>query len=384
MTDSVPTKGVDLLRFAGDRGAPTPLEKVYGRDPVLARGEPPGELLRMRDERRFYVPRDPETGKSPEAAVERVGAEEQPGLWQVSLPVSPTQPTLALPGQSLVRESPEAIAAAIDPKVGTESYRPEWMPMFPTPRPAPGSRHQLMRRLNGRASRPLYVFPPDERAVFRDAAWPWGAVGRVFNSDGASGTGALVGPNLMVTCGHIVPWASSSWWIKFVPAYYDGSSLHGAGVESYVADVRGFNSSGDVTGYDFAICRLSTPLGTSLGYFGYNTYDESWNNQALWTMVGYPGAIASAERPSWQANLSIFDVDSDSNGGSELESRADATPGNSGGPLYGWWSGQPKIIGVVSGEETDWVFPLSSEMGTVCAGGSGFTNLIAWGRTNWP
>ena len=52
--------------------------------------------------------------------------------------------------------------------------------------------------------------------------------------------------------------------------------------------------------------------------------------------------------------------------------------------MFGWWSGDPRLIGVVSGEETDWIFPFSSEMGNVCAGGSGFTNLVAWGRTNWP
>ena len=164
----------------------------------------------------------------------------------------------------MVRESPEAIAAAIDPKVGSESYRPEWMPMFPTPRPSAGPRRQIMRRINGRATNPLYVFPPDDRATFRDAAWPWGLVGKVINSDGAAGTGALVGPNLMVTCGHVVPWASSSWWIKSCRLTTTAPPCTAPAWSCYVADVRGFNTSGDVTGYDWAICKLSTPLGTSL------------------------------------------------------------------------------------------------------------------------
>jgi hypothetical protein len=172
--------------------------------------------------------------------------------------------------------------------------------------------------------------------------------------------------------------------MRFVPDYYDGVSLHGAGVESYVSDVRGYDTSGDVTGYDWAVCRLYTPLGSSLGYFGYNSYSDSWNNSPYWTLLGYPTGVAFGRRPSWQGSVSIFDVDGDSNGGSELESRADATPGKSGGPLFGWWSGDPRVIGVVSGEETDWIFPFGSEMGNVIAGGSGFTNLMAWGRTNWP
>jgi len=36
-------------------------------------------------------------------------------------------------------------------------------------------------------------------------------------------------------------------------------------------------------------------------------------------------------------------------GGEELESEtADLTPGNSGGPMFGWWNGDPRLVGVVS------------------------------------
>lgn len=43
----------------------------------------------------------------------------------------------------------------------------------------------------------------------------------------------------------------------------------------------------------------------------------------------------------------------------------------------------PRVIGVVSGEEYDSAFP-SGEWGNVVAGGPGFTNLISWRMTNWP
>jgi V8-like Glu-specific endopeptidase len=386
MTDKKGAQGVDLLRFAGEQAKPTPLEDVYQQDPILPRGEPPEEYLRLRDQRTFYMARDPQARKRPEAVVERVEAAEVEDVWQVSLPAPRGQADLALPGRSAVRESPEAISAAVDPGVDFTSYRPDWMPLFRVPRPAVGVERPLMRRISGRPTKPLYIFQPDDRAVYQDTSWPWGLVGKIFNNEGFVGSGALIGPRLMVTAGHMVPWSSvsSSWWMRFVPDYYDGVSLHGAGVESYVSDVRGYNTSGDVTGYDWAICRLYTPLGSSLGYFGYNGYSDSWNNSAYWTLLGYPTGVAFGQRPSWQGSVSIFDVDGDSNGGSELETRADATPGNSGGPLFGWWSGDPRVIGVVSGEETDWIFPFGSEMGNVIAGGSGFTNLVAWGRTNWP
>jgi hypothetical protein len=171
--------------------------------------------------------------------------------------------------------------------------------------------------------------------------------------------------------------------MRFVPAYFDGSSLHGSGVESFVSDWRGFDPGDEVAGYDWALLRLYEPLGAWLGFFGANGYDDDWEDQPYWTVLGYPGAIAGGQRPSFQSGVSVFDDDSDSNGGQELETRADMGPGNSGGPMFGWWGGDPRVLGVVSGEEYDWAVG-GGEWGNVVAGGSGFTNLISWGRTNWP
>jgi V8-like Glu-specific endopeptidase len=241
-----------------------------------------------------------------------------------------------------------------------------------------------MRRIKGRPVAPLWVFGTDDRWSFRDASWPWGLAGKVFTSSGWTGSAALIGDRIIATAGHIVPWDDNPWWMRFVPAFYDGSSLHGAGVESYVSDVRGYDVNGDVTGYDWAVCRLYEPLGSWLGYFGYNGYNDDWEDDPYWSIIGYPGAFAGGQRPSFQGSITSFDTDGDSNGGLEIETRADLTPGNSGGPMFGWWSGDPRLIGVVSGQEEDYIFPFSSERGNVIAGGSGFTNLMAWGRTNWP
>jgi len=209
-------------------------------------------------------------------------------------------------------------------------------------------------------------------------------VGKVFNSSGFYGTGSLVGDRLLITAGHMVPWTDNPWWMLFVPASYDGSSLYGAGVQSYVSDVQGYNVNGNVTGYDWAICRLYEPLGASLGYFGYNGYSSSWNNTGYWSNIGYPGDIDNAQRPAFQSGFTIDDTDGDSNGGEELETEnADLNHGNSGGPIFGWWGNDPRIVGVVSGQETEWDW-FSQNNDNVFASGDGFTNLCAWGRTTWP
>ena len=80
---------------------------------------------------------------------------------------------------------------------------------------------------------------------------------------------------------------------------------------------------------------------------------------------------------------SINDDDEDSNDGQELESvTAGVTQGNSGGPIFAWWGGDPRIIGLASGEETEHVF-LAAHQDNIFSAGPGLYNLISWGRSNW-
>jgi V8-like Glu-specific endopeptidase len=281
------------------------------------------------------------------------------------------------------RDKPEALLKDVDENVPFTGFRPDWTDVLFAPRPAPHEERAAMKRINGRRVTPLWVFGNDDRWQFRDASWPWGLVGRVFNNRGQSGSGTLVGNRIVITAGHMVPWGDNPWWMLFVPAYYDGTSLHGAGVQSHISDARGYDSN--VSGYDWAVLRLYEPLGSSLGYFGYNGYSDSWNDQPWWSIIGYPGAVANAMRPSFQGGITVGDTDSDSNGGEELESgTADISPGDSGGPMFGWWGNDPRIVGVVSGEEEYSFLGWTFDQDNIMAAGSGFTSLCAWGRTNWP
>jgi V8-like Glu-specific endopeptidase len=367
------------LTFLGDRDAPDPLSDVHARQPIVGSGRIPKELQQLKDRRTVYV--SGSGNKKPTVSVAR--ADGGRGVWRVDIPADDMNGHR--PGESMVREEPASILKAVAAGVDHTGHRPEWADAMFVPRAAVPDEPQTMRRFDGRRVRPLWVFGADDRWQFRDPSWPWGLVGRVFNSRGYSGTGTLVGNRLVVTAGHMVPWGDNPWWMLFVPAYYDGSSLHGAGVQSYVSDARGYDVHGNVTGYDWAVLRLYEPLGSSLGYFGFNGYSDSWNNQPYWSIIGYPGAIANAMRPSFQGSITVDDVDGDSNGGAELESEtADLTPGNSGGPMFGWWGGDPRIVGVVSGEEEIDFLWWTIEKDNVMAGGSGYTSIVAWGRSNWP
>jgi hypothetical protein len=372
---------IDALQFWGEQSPPLLPEEIAKMRPALGTGERPLELEALANRQSIYVRSEYE----PQPEVSRL--EPDSDLWRVDIPLERAEAG-AIYGRTGMVRKPEEFLTETDSRVDFRSSRPEWADFLPEPRLVPQTETPLMRRLDRRGLvQPFQTtrFPPEERQVYRDTAWPWGLVAKIFTNTRPWGAGsaAIVGPRLAVTASHCVP-RGSPWWIRLVPAHYDGSSLFGAGVQSYVSDWRAFDTGGAVCGYDWAVLRLYEPLGDPgwLGHFGFNGYDDDWEDGAYWMTAGYPDAINS-QRPSRQFWSTIFDDDSDSNGGLELETRADLSPGNSGGPMWGWWGNDARAIGVVSGEEYDWAIG-GGEWGNVVAGGPGFTNLIAWGRTNWP
>jgi V8-like Glu-specific endopeptidase len=388
MDNSKDPKGVPINHFWGETNQPDSIEKLFERRSILGDGKVPKELEYQRKNKSFFI----ESKEKPKVVISEIEKSNYQNTWKIDIPNSEitNYGSFALNGKKAIKSKPEEIIKEIDANVSVKSFRPDWIDGSFAPKLLHNNQISKLRRINGKFVDPLYVFGRDDRWSFRDPAWPWGLVGKVFTSGGWTGTGVLVGERTLLTAGHVVPWNQENWWMRFVPAFYDGSSLHGVGVESNVSDARGFDVNGNVTGYDWAVCRLYEPLGRSLGYFGFNGYSDSWNNNPIWSIIGYPGAVAGGQRPSFQGNNSVFDTDGDSAGGLEIETRADLTPGNSGGPMFAWWGGDPRVVGVVSGQEEEWspgFWPWewgNTERVNVIAGGSGFTNLIAWARSNWP
>jgi len=236
----------------------------------------------------------------------------------------------------------------------------------------------------------------DVRQPFFPSGYPLQCIGRIFvyTDPGSfnwssSGTGALVGPNTVLTASHVVPWDVDGPMIEFVPAYFNGVSTLGANVYSYVDGAASYDeSSSPAPAFDFAVLRLQDRLGDSLGWFGTRSYDDSWNDDNFWTLVGYPGAIDNAEQPSIQSGISFHDDDEDSNDfgqAMELETQdGDSSPGDSGGPYFAFWDDGPYIVGADVGGETEWFFfPFTTEDNNVASGGPALPQLVQWARDNW-
>jgi V8-like Glu-specific endopeptidase len=264
---------------------------------------------------------------------------------------------------------------------------PDWSGISYHPKIADLPFRKSFRRNKGKQVTPHYVFGKDDRQIYYPDSYPWRCVGKILVWNNpmsiyptSAATGALVGRNVVLTASHVVPWGTQ-WRMQFIPAYYDGNSLLGRNVSSFVASARGYKNHGQ--GDDMAVLKLSIPLGDSLGFFGCQLYRDAWEGGNYWTKCGYPGAVASGLRPSRVTWFPIIDDDSDGEG-VELEYRADGSPGDSGGPVFGWWDdGYPYVIGTHSGGEEEYEFPFSIIKNNVAAGGAVLSNLIGWARSNW-
>ncbi|MFJ9718713.1 trypsin-like serine peptidase [Streptomyces sp. NPDC101213] len=362
---------------------PDPLDRIVARSRPQ-QGDVPAELGNPRNYLVFDRPSSAAPVDDP-AAVLTAGED---GRWGVS----DSDTVLGVVVGAVEPVTPEAVESeladmrAADDTVGRDSssYIPDWTAVSTTPTLAPGAARPRMVRRNGTRVRPEWVIPPDNRSPYYPNSYPFSLVGRIFVWQDAArpdwswwGTASLLGTRTVMTASHVVPWGSSSWKALFVPAYYDGASVHGSWAASWVTDARGYSSHSQ--GDDMAVMRLNVPLGSNLGWFGFRTYSSDWEDLSVWTLPGYPWDHDSGNRPWLHLNFPIIDDDNDG-AGVELEYQADTEGGQSGAPVFAWFSGSPDVVGTHSGGEDNFGEPRQN----VAAGGNALTNLLHWARNNWP
>ncbi len=206
-------------------------------------------------------------------------------------------------------------------------------------------------------------------------------------SDRRHATGFLVGRRTLMTSGHAHPNISAhAWRIQVIPACWGGRSVFGMGYVTYVRSARWWHSD---AGNDFMAGELYDPIGDDLGYFGATSYNSDWEDMAVWTMCGYPH-----DRSLWalsrETGISVRDDDDgddiDLNGDTydttQVESDADEASGASGSPLFAWFNGDVRAVGVHSGVQRDDTVA-GTEILSCASGGVGFVNIIRWARGEW-
>ncbi len=294
--------------------------------------------------------------------------------------------------------SPMKAAKARGEDRTTKPFRPAWQDYIYHPKLTVARSRQILHRRSGRRVLAHEVYSPENRTVFSPVGYPMHCIGRllVWDTPGTtrpqrSGSAVLVGSRVVLTCAHLMPRNGSPgmWGVLFVPGYFDGASV--AGVNSWCEAYRvapGFAPDDAHQAFDISVMKLYDPLGDALGYFGARTYKSGWEDEERWTLVGYPGAIANAERPSMQSGIAVIDDDPDGKF-AEIEHRGDASDGNSGGPLFGAFPDGPYVIAVHAGYEYRTIdIPLVptivAENNNVAAGGTGMVDMIRAARADWP
>lgn len=240
--------------------------------------------------------------------------------------------------------------------------------------------------------RPTNIFAPDDRYIYRDTTFPWCTVGRVDTPLG-SGAGCTIGSRLLLTANHLIQWNpdGTAGWVRFRPAYYNGSfpfgEVWGTRVIFWITTTPANGLSDRETAFDYVVCVLDSRIGDIVGYPGYRKYSNDWNGGSYWQHMGYPGDLSGAERPAFQGSCIISSVSSESavdQNGYVLGHFNDIVGGHSGGPVWGWWGNEPwpRVVGVQSAEAST---PSQNTSGdNEFGGGSALNKLITWTRENYP
>ncbi|KAJ9355375.1 hypothetical protein DTO027B9_4132 [Paecilomyces variotii] len=234
--------------------------------------------------------------------------------------------------------------------------------------------------------------------VLNTNSYPWSTIGRLvfkkYEGDlGGWCTASLIGRNMILTASHCYPWGyRSGRWMRFIPAYTNGSEPYGG---SYVTKCRGVKNTFNVTGIDYIVCQLCDPLGDKAGWMGTQWWDDSGEYmKRSWRSSGYPSDSFRGRAQMLVSSINLTDVDLHADKGKELESRIFASPGWSGGPMWEFIGGFPKIVGVCSGSEKDCSESVQGCYGAegvldvdtfhdVSAGGRLMTDLATYALTHW-
>jgi V8-like Glu-specific endopeptidase len=225
---------------------------------------------------------------------------------------------------------------------------------------------------------PTTIFNPDGRRPYYDESYPWRCLVRITTPRGWSGSGVLIGPRHVLTASHCVDWTPG--WMTVDVMYSSAHSLASAnGIYAYAESRVGPGTiPDDESDEDYAVIVLDQPLGEQYGWFGSRTYDSGWDDEtSAWHSIGYPQDWSgNGEIAAWQTDFFLNELGADFGSARLIRTQTfDNWPGQSGSPIFGFWDGGPSVVGVVSGQGSDYNY---------ISGGSLLPSLVNRARNEQP
>jgi len=253
---------------------------------------------------------------------------------------------------------------------------------------------RILRALKARSNQPRQmeegrrywttIFGSDDRRVFQDTNYPWAATGRCETNIGGF-SGVMVGPRHMLTCSHGIDWTPppgyAADWLTFTPSYFDGSAPFGSTYATNIYWARKENNDGFITSpedeYDYTVLVLADRIGERTGWWGTKSYHDYWDGNPNWWHIGYPADISSGQRPIYINGFTMNGDDAQDDSHEAIYHQADVWPGQSGGPMFGFWDGDgwPSAVAVQSWQS-------SSRNGA--SGGASLVDLVIRARSDFP
>ncbi len=181
-----------------------------------------------------------------------------------------------------------------------------------------------------------HFFGRDDRVFMDTAQFPWSVIGQVDFDEGGACTATLIADDVIVTAAHCIAEDNQiDARGEFVTGYDLPGGPRSSRVTAYLMDPDWnedrFNSTEDFDGTDWALLRLSEPLGASLGHVGVRALvDESGARtarQAELYQAGY--SWDTGTHLSGNIGCNMVDIADDNT----MAHNCDTTRGDSGSPF---------------------------------------------------
>jgi glutamyl endopeptidase len=207
----------------------------------------------------------------------------------------------------------------------------------------------LERRL-ARASGSFWevVIGTDDRVrVNATTEFPWRAICslEITAADGTlwTGTGWFISPRTVMTAGHCVFMAANGGWvqnIRVIPGRNENVRPYGSVVATAFRSVRGWTEQGK-SSHDYGAILLpaGSPLGNTVGWFGFANLSSTALAEMTVNLAGYPGDKLIGTQ--WFHSRKLKAVDD-----LVLTYDIDTAGGQSGAPVWRSLNGQRHAVGI--------------------------------------